>query len=171
MTNTSASDNYVPTVAVEYFFTPNISLETICCVTGHSVTISAGAFKGVGAIDNIQVVPATFTAKYHLPLGNGLKPYIGAGPTLFIFLNDRPSAAVQGLGVTRTKMSSEFGVAVQAGVDYAINKHYGLSLDAKKYWVSTTATFYAPTLPGGIALQTHHKLDPWVVSAGVSYRF
>ena len=62
-------------------------------------------------------------------------------------------------------------MAVQAGVDIALNEHYGLSLDAKKYWVSTEATFYAPTLPGGIALQTNHKLDPWVLSAGVSYRF
>ena len=168
---TVASDNLVPTIAIEYFLSPNISLETICCVTGHHVTIASGAFKGVGAIDNIQAIPATFTVKYHFPLGGGIKPYIGAGPSLYIMINDRPSAAVQSLGVTRTKMSSEFGAAVQAGVDIALNKHYGISLDAKKYWVSTTATFYAPSLPGGIALQTRHRLDPWLLSAGVSYRF
>lgn len=171
VTNTSASDNVVPTVAIEYFVRPNLSIETICCVTGHHVTVSGGTLTGTVAVDNVQAIPATFTLKYHLPLGHGIKPYLGVGPSLYIMINDRPSAAVRGLGVTRTKMSSDIGVALQAGVDVALNKHYGLSLDAKKYWVNTTATFYAPSLPGGIALQTEHKLDPWLLSAGVTYRF
>jgi outer membrane protein len=169
--DTSANDNVVPTVAIEYFFTPNISVETICCVTAHHVTISSGALKGTVAIDDVKIIPATFTAKYHLPLGP-IKPYVGVGPTLFLMVSDKPSAAVSGLGVTRTHMSSNLGVAVQGGVDVAIgNSGYSLSLDAKKYWVSTTATFYDPTKAGGIALQSKHKLDPWVLSAGVAYRF
>lgn len=167
VTNTEANNNVVPTVAVEYFFSPNISVETICCVTGHHVTISAGSLKGVTAVDNVQIIPATFTAKYHLPLGM-IKPYVGVGPTLFIMLNDRPSAAVKGLGVTRTHLSSELGVALQAGADVALGNGYSLSLDAKKYWVNTDATFYTAT---GTALKTRHKLDPWVLSAGVAYRF
>jgi len=65
---------------------------------------------------------------------------------------------------------SELGVAVQGGVDVAVGHGYSVSLDAKKYWVSTEATFYAP-VPGGVALQTKHKLDPWVLSAGLAYRF
>lgn len=167
VTGTKANDNVVPTVAVEYFFTPNISLETICCVTGHHVSVTSGSAKGAVAVDNVQIIPATFTAKYHMPLGP-IKPYVGVGPTLFIMLNDRPSAAVQALGVTRTKMSSELGVAVQAGADIAIGHGYSLTLDAKKYWVSTDATFYAGN---AVALQTRHKLDPWVLSAGLAWRF
>ena len=163
--NTEANNNVVPTVAIEYFFSPNI--ETICCVTGHHVTISAGSLAGTVAVDNVQIIPATFTAKYHLPLGP-IKPYIGVGPTLFLMINDRPSAAVKGLGVTRTHLSSELGVAVQAGADVAIGNGYSLSLDAKKYWVRTDATFYTAT---GTALKTRLKLDPWVLSAGVAYRF
>lgn len=165
--NTDANNNYVPTVAIEYFFTPNISVETICCVTGHHVTVSSGALAGTVAVDNVQFIPATFTAKYHLPLGL-IKPYVGVGPALYIAINDRPSAAVQSLGVTRTHMSSEFGVALQAGADVAIGNGYSLSLDAKKYWVRTDATFYTAT---GTALKTRHKLDPWLLSAGLAYRF
>jgi outer membrane protein len=168
VTNTVASDNAVPTIAVEYFLTRNISVETICCVTGHHVTASAGAVKGQGAIDNVQIIPATFTAKYHVPLGYGIKPYVGVGPTMFIVLADSPSNFVRSLGVTRTKMSSEFGVAVQGGVDIAIGHGYGITLDAKKYWVSTNAHFYAG---GSEVLSTRNKLDPWVLSGGVSYRF
>ncbi|MBC2670718.1 OmpW family protein [Novosphingobium piscinae] len=167
VTNTDINDNVVPTVAIEYFFTPNVSVETICCVTGHHVTVSSGTLSGVVAIDNVQIIPATFTAKYHLPLG-AIKPYLGVGPTLFLMINDRPSTAVRGLGVTRTKLSSELGVAVQAGADVAIGNGYSLSLDAKKYWVNTDATFYTAT---GTALQTRHRLNPWVLSAGIAYRF
>ncbi|NBC37482.1 outer membrane beta-barrel protein [Novosphingobium sp. FSY-8] len=166
--DTVASDNVVPTVAIEYFVTPNISIETICCATGHHVTISSGTFAGTEAVSNVVIVPATFTAKYHLPLPGGIKPYVGAGPTLFIMLADEPSSAVRGLGVTRTHLSSELGVAVQAGVDVAIGHGYGISLDAKKYWVGTNAKFYAG---GTEVLSTRHKIDPWVLSAGVTYRF
>lgn len=168
VTNTKANDNAVPTVAIEYFFTRNISVETICCVTGHHVSISGGAAKGQGAIDNVQIIPATFTAKYHLPLGHGIKPYAGVGPAMFIVLADNPSDFVRSLGVTRTKLSSEFGVAVQGGLDVAIGHGFGITFDAKKYWVGTNAHFYAG---GTEVLSTRHKLDPWVLSGGISYRF
>lgn len=168
--NTVASDNVTPTVAIEYFLTPNISVETIAGVTAHHVSASAGALKGTELISKIHIVPATLTAKYHLPLSHGIKPYVGAGPTLFIVLADEPSAALKAAlpAVTRTKLTSELGVALQAGVDIALGHGYGLALDAKKYWVGTNATVYAGSTQ---ALVTRNKLDPWVLSAGVSYRF
>jgi outer membrane protein len=71
LTNTATSDNVVPTIALEYFLKPNISLETICCTTAHHVT-SAGAIKGMNLINNVVIIPATLTVKYHvtgLPYG------------------------------------------------------------------------------------------------------
>lgn len=170
LTDTVASDNLAPTVAIEYFFTRNVSLETICCTTAHHVTASAGALKGTELISNVVMVPATFTLKYHMPLGGGIKPYVGAGPSLFLVLSDSPSTALKTAlpAVTRTKLTSELGAAVQGGVDIALGHGYGLSLDAKKYWISTNATVYAATGP---VLVTRHKLDPWLLSAGVSFRF
>lgn len=168
VTGTKANDNAVPTLAVEYFITPHVSIETICCVTGHHVTVSQGAVAGKGAIENVQIVPATLTAKYHVQLPHGIKPYAGVGPALFIVLADNPSDFLRSLGVTRTKMSSEPGVAVQGGVDIAVGHGYGITFDAKKYWVSTNAHVY---VGGSEVLSTRNRLDPWVVSGGVSYRF
>jgi outer membrane protein len=169
ITNTTASDNVTPTVAIEYFATKNISVETIAGVTAHHVTVSSGALKGTEAVSKVHIVPATVTVKYHLPLTAGIKPYVGVGPTLFLVVADEPSAAVKSaLGVTRTKLTSELGFAAQAGVDIAIGHGYSLALDAKKYWVDTNATFYAGSTQ---ALVTRHKLNPWVLSAGVAYRF
>ena len=166
---TKASDNVVPTLAVEYFFTPNISAETICCTSSHHVT-GAGPLAGAAIVDHAVLIPATLTLKYHLPLAGGIKPYIGAGPALYLWLGERPGAAAATLGAAHVNLSNELGVAAQAGVDIALGKSgYGLSLDAKKYWVQTTAHF---TTAGGVeALTTRHKIDAWILSAGVSYRF
>ena len=48
------------------------------------------------------------------------------------------------------------------------DKGLGISLDAKKYFMDTTARFY---VGGTEVLATKHSLDPWVVSAGLAYRF
>ncbi len=166
---TAANDNVTPTIAVEYFFTPNVSVETIAGITSHHVT--APGLGGVGVVDHVQIIPFTVTAKYHLVglLPLGIKPYVGAGPTLFAMINDRPSLALQDLGVTRTKLSSNFGGVVQAGLDVPVGHGYSLSLDAKKYFVDTTAHFY--TAAHGDTLDARVRLNPWVVSAGVAYRF
>lgn len=168
VTQTSASDNVVPTIAIEYFATPNVSVETICCVSGHHVTATGGALAGTVLVDNAQVIPATFTLKYHFNGLGAIHPYIGAGPSLFLWINDRPSAPVQGVGVTRTKLSSEVGAALQAGVDVPVGHGYSLSLDAKRYFMKTTAHFDTATAD---VEDVRINLNPWVLSAGVAYRF
>lgn len=166
---TDASNNAVPTLAAEYFFTPNISAETICCTSSHHVT-GVGTLAGAAIVDHAVLIPATLTLKYHLPLAGGIKPYIGAGPALYLWLGERPGATARALGATHVNLSNELGVAAQAGVDIALGKSgYGLSLDAKKYWINSTAHF---TTAGGVeALTTRHKIDAWILSAGVAYRF
>ena len=166
-TQTEANNNVVPTVAIEYFFTSNVSLETICCVTQHDVDVSAGPLTGAEAVSNARVVPATFTLKYHLN-PEGIDPYVGAGPTYFIWINDAPGADTIPLGVTSQHLSNELGFALQAGVDVPVGDSAFLSLDAKRYFIDTTASWYAGTAK---VIQTKHKLDPWVLSAGVGFRF
>lgn len=164
--DTKANDVVVPTVAVEYYFSKNVSLETICCVTKHKVT-GTGSIAGAPLVKDVLFIPATFTLKYHMPMG-AVKPYVGAGPSVFIMLDSKPDTTATALGVTNTKLSSNVGVAVQAGVDIAVSEGMGISLDAKKYWMNTTAKFYAGST---LALETKHKIDPWVLSGGVYFRF
>jgi outer membrane protein len=166
-TQTEANDNVAPTVAIEYFFTDNFSLETICCVTQHDVDAVTG-LPGAELVSNARVIPATFTAKYHIPAG-GVTPYVGAGVTYFLWISDKPGAATVPLGVTDTDLSDEFGFVLQAGFDIPVgDSGFGVSFDAKKYFVDTTARWYAGNT---LAIETEHKLDPWVLSAGVAYRF
>ncbi len=164
---TVVSDNAAPTLAVEYFFSPTISVETICCTTAHHVN-GVDALAGANLVNDVYLVPATLTVKAHANLGP-IKPYIGVGPALFIMLHSKPGATATALGVTRTKLSSDFGAAFQAGVDIPIGKSgFGISLDAKKYLMTTNAHFYQGATE---ALATHHTLNPLLLSAGISYRF
>ena len=166
---TKANDNVVPTIAVEYFATPNVSIETICCLTQHHVNAtSPAAIDGANLVNHVMILPATVTLKYHLNAGP-IKPYVGVGPSIFFIIDEKPGATAAALGIDKVKMSNSFAVALQAGVDIPVNDQgFGVTLDAKKYFVKPTAKFY----DGGVlALETKHKLDPWVLSAGVSYRF
>lgn len=164
---TNVSDSYVPTVAAEYFVSPNFSIETICCITPHEVQ-GRGALAGAELIDAI-VLPATVTAKLHFPVGEGVKPYIGAGPAFFMIFGEDVGDDAAALGIDDVGLSSEFGFVLQAGIDIPVNdKGVGVSFDAKRYFVGTDATFSA----GGVDLiETEHSLDPWVLSAGVYLTF
>lgn len=164
---TKASDNVVPTVAVEYYATPNFSIETICCLTSHHVT-GTGSVAGAELVNHVMILPATVTLKYHLDAGP-IRPYVGVGPTLFIVIDEKPGATARTLGVTSVKMSNSLGVALQGGVDIPLNETgMGVSLDAKRYFVKPSAKFFAGNT---LALHTKHKLDPWVLSGGVYFRF
>ena len=169
-TNTAASDNWVPTVAIEYFLNDAVSVETICCLTAHHVD-GAGAIKGVNRlIDDILILPATVTLKYHLNAGP-IKPYIGAGPSYFLILDSKVGAGgTAALGATSAKVKSKVGFALQAGVDIPVGPSgLGVTFDAKRYFVRPTAVFY--NAAGATLLETRHQLDPWVISGGLSYRF
>jgi len=167
-TQTTANDNVVPTLAVEYYVSPAISVETICCFTQHHVT-GAGPIAGADVAQHVLILPATVTLKYHLDAGP-IKPYVGVGPSVFFYFDEKPGATAIALGASKLKMDNKFGVAVQAGFDIPVNDTgMGISLDAKKYFMKTTTHFY--TAAGVEALSTDHKLDPWVISGGVYFSF
>lgn len=166
---TYANDNVVPTVAIEYFATPNVSVETICCLTTHGVK-GAGAISGAQILDHVMILPATITLKYHFNAGGGIKPYVGVGPSAFFFIDEKPGATAATLGGTRVKLDTHIGFALQAGVDIPLGSDgFGVSLDAKRYFMNTRLHVF--NVGGTEVLTTKHKLDPWVLSGGVTYRF
>lgn len=170
-TDTKASDNVVPTVALEYFLSPSVSVETICCTTSHHVD-GAGAIAGVThLVDNVLIVPATVTLKYHLNGLGPIKPYVGVGPSYFLVLDsDVGAGGVAALGAASAEVKSKLGFALQAGVDIPLgDQGFGLALDAKRYFVKPIATFQDAA--GATVLRTRHDLDPWVLSVGIGYRF
>lgn len=164
---TDINDNFVPTVAVEYYATPNVSIETICCLTQHHASGAGALPASAGIVDHVMILPATITLKYHLDAGP-IKPYIGVGPSVFFFIDERPGAVAATFS-NRVHLDNKVGLALQTGVDIPLNQSgMGVSLDAKKYFMNTKAHFFNA---GTEVLTTEHKLDPWVLSGGVYLRF
>ena len=168
-TQSKAEDNWVPTIAAEYFVAKGISVETICCVTQHDVVGDGALPSSAGLVSNVKIIPATFTLKAHADLGGGVKPYIGVGPSLYLFIDEKPGDAMVGFGATKLNIKNTVGAAFQFGVDVPLNDTMFVTMDAKKYILRPTATW--TNAAGTTILETKHKLDPMVVSVGVGMRF
>lgn len=166
-TQARANDNVIPTLAVEYFLADNVSVETIAGVTQHDAD-GRGPLAGAELVSNVKIVPATVTLKYHFGQDGGIRPYVGAGPSYFIFIDEQPGEALRS-SVTRQKIDDKVGLALQAGVDVPVNdKGLSVTIDAKRYFMRPTAHWFAGSAE---VLRTRHQLDPWVVSAGIGFRF
>jgi outer membrane protein len=64
-------------------------------------------------------------------------------------------------------VKDSFGAALQVGADYMINDHWGVNFDVKKLFLRPE---YETTI-GGTNYTGKAKLDPWLIGAGVTYRF
>jgi outer membrane protein len=160
-------NSVMPTLGITYFLTDNISAEVILGETSHDIT-AKGKLLGVTPTDlkiaNTWVLPPVVTLQYR-PLGKSstISPYIGAGVNVMMFNN--VSNKVAGFN---THLSDSVGGVVQVGVDAPITKKFTVNVDVKKVFVTTHAE--VDTVAFG-PLDSHVHLDPWIISAGVGYRF
>ncbi|WP_028605246.1 OmpW/AlkL family protein [Ottowia thiooxydans] len=146
----SVSDKWIPEVDVSYFFTPNIAAELILTYPQkHDVRL------GGSSIGSLKHLPPTLLAQYHFTNFGAFKPYVGAGVNYTRFSN------VDILGGTVNVSRNSWGPALQAGFDYALTKNWSLNFDVKKVYIDTNVS-------AGIGKL---KVDPWLMSVGIGYRF
>ena len=162
-TSLHASTAVVPELDISYFFTKNIAAELVLGVTPHDVK-GTGALAGLGKIGSTWLLPPTLLLQYHFTDLGAFKPYIGAGVNYTRTFNNVAKGPMSSF-----KVKSAPGLALQAGLDYMIDQHWGLNLDVKKLWLrpDAIATLTAGLLP----VTAKVKLDPWLISTGVTYRF
>ncbi|MBO9195732.1 OmpW family protein [Rhizobium sp. 16-449-1b] len=156
----SYSDTVVPEFDVTYFFTDNIAAELILGTTFANVT-GEGSIDSLGKVGKTWLLPPTVTLQYHFNDFGNFKPYVGAGLNYTIFYNEKGKSA-QSLDIDNT-----FGVALQAGFDYMFDEHWGLNVDVKKIFLRPDFNVNV----GGADMTGKAKLDPWLIGAGVTYRF
>jgi len=154
------TDSIVPELDITYFFTPNIAAELILGTTPHTAK-GKGAIAGLGTLGKAWLLPPTLTLQYHFTNFGAFKPYIGAGVNYTLFYGEEHGA------LNQFKVDHAAGLAVQVGFDYMLNKNWGINFDVKKLYLRTTAR---GNLPGGPVRAKMH-LDPWIIGAGVTYKF
>ncbi|MER8760117.1 OmpW family protein [Mesorhizobium sp. M0976] len=156
----SYSDTVVPELDISYFFTDNIAAELILGTTYANIE-GQGAIGALGNIGKVWLLPPTLTLQYHFTDFGEFKPYVGAGVNYTIFYNQDAGSA------DALKVKNTFGTALQVGFDYMVDQHWGVNFDVKKLFLKPD---FDVTVDGA-KLTGKADLDPWLIGAGVTYRF
>lgn len=157
------TDSLVPELDITYYFTPNIAGEVIFGTTRSTIRADGDlAAAGFGDIGRTWILAPTMTLQYHFTDLGALKPYVGAGVNYTLFYKQKAADGFSSLDIDGT-----FGFALQAGFDYMLDQHWGLNFDVKKLFLRPDWTVVA----GGMELHGKTRLDPWLIGAGVTYRF
>lgn len=156
------SDEYVPSLQVEYFFNDNISVELLCCIATHDVK-AVSTSLGTVNLGKVSHFPPTVTAKYRWTDFGAFQPYVGAGVNYTTFYDDELPA---GGPVTAISYDDSFGGALQAGFDYKLDEHWAINVDIRKIWISTDVT-----LTAGATINADVDINPLVMTVATGYRF
>lgn len=147
------SDKTIPELDISYFFTPNIAAELVLTVPQkHEVYLdgtSVGTFKHL---------PPTLTLQYHFTPGSTFSPYVGAGVNYTLISKERL------LGGAGTLESDSVGLALQAGVDFKLDKNWSLNFDIKRVQIRSDLYLDGDKI-------SKLKIDPYLIGVGVGYRF
>lgn len=155
--STDVDHAFTPEFDITYFLTNNVALELIAATSEH--TVSAGP----NTLGDAWILPPTLTLQYHFTPEKQFSPYVGAGLNYSVFYGEDDAAGFNNLDV-----DGGFGYAVQAGFDYWINDNWGVNLDAKYVNLDVDVDVNL----GATALSADDvDLDPFILGAGVSYRF
>lgn len=155
ITDVTVNSKVIPEVDFTYYVTPNFAAELILTYPQkHDVKSSAHG----GKIGTLKHLPPTLTAQYHFTGMGAFKPYVGAGINYTRFMSvDLPT----GFSIEK----NSFGAAVQAGMDFALDKQLSLNVDIKKVMIRTDLKHSALGNLGTI------KVDPLLVGVGVGFKF
>lgn len=159
------SDEWVPSLQVEYFFTDNISAELLCCVATHDV-VAMNTVAGDVALGEVTHFPPTVTLKYRWTNFGAVEPYMGAGVNYTAFIDDETPPSPPG-PVNGIDYDQSFGPALQIGFDYRFNDHWSLNVDARRLWINTDVSIDTDLGP----VSADVDINPWVLSTSIGYRF
>ncbi|MCU6502086.1 outer membrane beta-barrel protein [Rugamonas sp. A1-17] len=149
----TVNNKTIPEFDVSYFFSPNLAAELVLTYPQkHDVSLDGAK------IGTFKHLPPTLLLQYHFVNSTPFKPYLGAG------VNYTTMSKVDLLGGKGGLEHDSFGLALQAGVDYAIDKKWSLNFDVKKVQIRSDVFISG-------AKVSRVKVDPLMVGVGVGYRF
>ncbi|ODA68703.1 Outer membrane protein W precursor [Methyloligella halotolerans] len=156
------SDEIIPAATLTYFFTDNLAVELFCCFAKHDVN-ATGSIAALGEIADTWIFPPALTAQYHFNPGGKFQPYAGVGLQYIAFFDEGKGSNL--LGASSVDIDDALGFTLQLGMDYSLGNGWFLNADVKKTWIDTDVKWTGTGISGDV------DLDPWIVSAGVGYRF
>ena len=146
-----------------YMLTDNFGVELLAATPfSHDVSLA-----GVGKIAETKHLPPTLVAQYYF--GNAqsaLRPYVGVGVNYTNFFDNEFTNDLNG-ALTDLSMSTSWGLAAQAGIDYQVNKNWSVNASVWYAQISTDVKFKL----AGDTVVIDTDINPWVYMVSVGYTF
>lgn len=152
-----ASYDVMPTLGIAYFLSDHVAVDVTLGTTNHTVRAKGPATDI--KVKETWVLPPVVALQYHFAPQARVSPYVGAGVNYMLFYSGSDKNGFN------LKIDDGFGAALQAGVDIATRDRWTVNLDVKKIFFETDAVDRSKGLKSKVTL------NPWVLSAGVGYRF
>lgn len=148
----TVDDNAQLSLTAEYFIRDNLGIELLVATPfKHDVALN-GAYAAT-----TKHLPPTLSLNYHFPTGGTVKPYVGLGLNYTDFFDETsPLGAIS--------LDSSFGVAVQAGVDFAVSDQGYIRVNAR--WIDIDTDVRLNGAPIGTA-----EIDPLILGIAYVHRF
>jgi outer membrane protein len=163
----TVNSDTVPELDITYMISPNWGVELILGYSEHDVDASGTVKTALGQVIDAKALPPTLTLQYHFMPNSNIRPYVGAGVNYTYFFDEEVTGVLDIPGA-KIDMDDSWGLAVQAGVDIALNDDWFVNLDVKYIEMDTTAKFKG-TLVGRAEIDV--DVDPVVWGIGIGRRF
>lgn len=151
----NVNNKTIPEIDISYFINKNVAVELILTVPQKQTVNSTALGTDIGTFKHL---PPVITLQYHFDNFADFKPYVGAG------LNYTQITQVNLLDGGANINSHSWGGALQAGIDFPIDKNLSFNIDIKKLSLKTDV------FVGG-ANRGVLKLDPTLIGVGLGYRY
>lgn len=163
--NARLSNSKGVTFDIAYFVHPNISIALGLGIPPTTTLSGAGTLESTGRLAKIMYGPAVVSVRYHYKGLGPVQPYLGAGAS-YTMIFDNKDLLLKKFGVT-----DAVAPVLQAGVDIALTKRFGVYFDAKKIFAQSHAKYLLPTAAGDVPGTAKVVLDPLILGTGISFRF
>lgn len=150
-----------PTIQIGRFLTKHVAANLTLGLPPTIDVYGGGSIAALPKLGKVTYGPVALTAQYHFVRSGAFRPYVGAGAAYMIVFKTK-DGAFQNL-----RVKNDLGPIFEAGTDIMFAKDLGLFVDAKRALLRprTTGNFF------GAPVEGKTRLDPWALSAGVSYHF
>lgn len=145
-----------PTATLEYLLTPNLGIELIAAWPfEHDVKLNGAAAA------TVEQLPPTLSLQYHFNAAGTVSPFLGIGVNYTRFFNIDERGPLAGASLS---LSSSWGFAAHAGLDFRINERWLAGFDVRWIDIDTDARVNGADV-GSVTI------DPFVGGLYAGYRF
>lgn len=153
----SVDGNARPTLTFEYFVADRVGLEVLASWPfEHDINLA-----GAGKVGETKHLPPTISLQYHFTNQSNITPFVGVGVNYTYFFDDNAKGVLAG---TSLDLDDSWGLALHAGVDYALNDKSALRFDVRYIDIETDVKV------AGAPIGTV-KIDPWVFNVAYLFKF